>query len=380
MRRIYLDNNATTALDPRVFKAMLPEMSGGPANPSSVHFFGQKARALLLGARERCAAFFEARPEEILFTSGGTESINYFLRGLGEKGHIITSCIEHSAVYQTLQDLEKWGLKVSYLPVGLWGSPLPEQIEEAIQPDTRAIVLSSSNTETGVKIDLPSIAALAEERGIPLLIDAVATIGKERLFLHPGISAIAVSAHKFHGPKGTGALYLRLPLRLPSLITGGSQEMGRRAGTENLAGILGLTEALEIVKEEQDEITHQLTDLRGHLENGLKREIPDISIHGEGPRISNTSNIAFLGVDGETLLMQLDLAGIAVSHGSACGSGSLEPSRVLLNMGIDRKEARASIRFSLSRMNTREEIDLAIEKTAHIVKKLRQSFLDRANG
>ncbi|MBX7065988.1 MAG: cysteine desulfurase [Parachlamydiales bacterium] len=365
--RIYLDNNATTQLDPRVFKAMLLDLSGPPANPSSVHAFGQRAKGLLSKARAQTASFFGAKPEEILFTSGGTESINYFLRGLS--GHIITTSIEHSAIYKTLQASK---LEVTELPVGLWGAPLPEQIEEALRPNTSAIILSASNGETGVKIDLESIAQIAYNRHMPLFIDAVSYIGKEPFVLYPGVTAVALSAHKFHGPKGIGALYLRSSLKLRPEITGGAQEMGRRAGTENLAGILGLGEALDILKESQAQITTQLLDLRIHFESELVREIPDIAVNGLGPRISNTTNIAFLGCDGETLLMQLDLAGIAVSHGSACSSGSLEPSRVLINMGIDRKTARSSIRFSLSRLNTREEIDIAVEKTAQIVKKLRK--------
>lgn len=349
---------------------MLLDLSGPPANPSSVHYFGQRAKGLLSSARQKLAHFFNGKSEEILFTSGGTESINYFLRGL--KGHIITTSIEHSAIFQTLQILEKDGINITYLPVGLWGAPLPEQIEAAILPSTRAIVLSASNAETGVKIDLPSIGNLALKHSIPLLLDAVSFIGKEELEMHPGISALALSAHKFHGPKGVGALYLRSGLKFPSEITGGAQENMKRAGTENLAGILGLAEAIEILKERQTEISNHLLDLRNRLETGLLREIPDIAINGLGPRISNTSNIAFLGVDGETLLMQLDLLGIATSHGSACSSGSLEPSRVLRNMGINRKTARSSIRFSLSRLNTREEVDLVIEKLSQIVKKLRK--------
>jgi cysteine desulfurase len=350
---------------------MLLDLSGPPANPSSVHWFGQQARNHLSAARQKTASFFKSKPEEILFTSGGTEAINYFLRGIGTKGHVITTSIEHSASYQTLQALESLGLDVTYLPVSLWGAPLPSQITDAIRAETRAIILSASNGETGVKIDLEAIAKIAETRSIPLFIDAVSYIGKESLPPHRGIAGIAISGHKFHAPKGIGALYLRSGIKFPPEITGGSQENSRRAGTENLAGILGLAEALEILGERQTEITHTLTDLRLHLENGLLRSIPDIAIHGEGPRISNTSNIAFLGVDGETLLMQLDMAGIAVSHGSACSSGSLEPSRVLTNMGIDRKTARSSLRFSLSRMNTREEIDIAIERISHIVAKLR---------
>lgn len=349
---------------------MLLDLSGPPANPSSVHWFGQKARNLLSTARQKAASFFKAKPEEIIFTSGGTESINLFLRGL--KGHAITTSIEHSATYRTLQALESTGLDVTYLPVGLWGAPLPEQISDAIRPNTRAIVLSASNGETGVKIDLEAIAKIAETHHIPLFIDAVAYVGKESLSFHRGIAGIALSGHKFHAPKGIGLLYLRSDIKLPPEITGGSQENSRRAGTENLSGILALAEALQILQEKQTEITSAISDLRGHLENGLLRAIPDLAIHGQGPRICNTSNIAFLGLDGETLLMQLDLAGIAVSHGSACSSGSLEPSRVLTHMGIDRKTARSSIRFSLSRMNTREEIDQTLDRTEQIVKKLRK--------
>ncbi len=350
---------------------MLQDLSGPPANPSSVHWFGMQARHLLISARQKAASFFKAKPDEIIFNSGGTEGINFLLRGIGTKGHVITTTIEHSATYGTLQALESAGLKVTYLPVALWGAPLPEQIANAIQPDTRAIVLSAANGETGVKIDLKEIAHLAELRNIPLFVDAVSYVGKEALPLYRGIAAIAISGHKFHAPKGVGALYLRSDIKLPSEITGGGQENMRRAGTENLAGILGLAEALEILKESQLDITNSLFDLRAHFEYGLRQAIPDLIIHGEGPRMCNTSNIAFLGIDGETLLMQLDLAGIAASHGSACSSGSLEPSRVLINMGIDRKTARSSIRFSLSRMNTREEIDLSVERISHIVKKLR---------
>lgn len=375
---------------------MLLDLNGPPANPSSIHSFGQRAKSLLSKARAQTAAFFGAKPEEILFTSGGTESINYFLRGLNDgriehpfykgekrtsfpkhkgtfKGHIITSAIEHSAIYKTIKALN---LNHTEVPVDLWGAPLPEQIEKAIQPDTSAIILSAANNETGVKIDLESIAQIAYKRSIPLFIDAVASVGKEPFVLFPGISGVAISAHKFHGPKGVGALFLRAPLKLVPEITGGAQEMGRRAGTENLTGILGLAEALEILKESQDEITKHLLDLRIHFETALFREIPDLLIHGLGPRISNTTNIAFLGCDGETLLMQLDLAGIAASHGSACSSNSLEPSRVLINMGIDRRTARSSLRFSLSRQTSREEIDHAVQTISEIVKKIRQmSFL-----
>lgn len=370
MEKIYLDHNATTALDPRVFKAMLVDFQGPPANPSSIHWFGRQARAHLQKARQTVASFFQIQPEEVIFTSGGTESINTFLRGIGTKGHVITSTIEHSCVYKTLQSIEDQGLKVTYLPVGSWGAPLPEHILGAIRPDTRAIALSAANSETGVKIDLEAIAEIAHRHQIPFLVDAVSYIGKEPFLMHPGITAVALSGHKFHAPKGIGALILRASLKLIPLSTGGAQEFQHRAGTENLAGILGLAEALDILSKEQSQITQHLSDLRLHLEHGLQRELPEIQINGEGPRISNTSSIAFPGIDGETLLIQLDMAGIAVSHGSACSSGAMEPSRVLIQMGIPRKISSASLRFSVGRLNTREEIDTVIQKTSLIVRKL----------
>ncbi len=372
MTKIYLDNNSTTALDPRVFKTMMEDLGGPPANPSSVHSFGQRARGLLAGARQKVAHFFGVKPEEVTFTSGGTESVHLMIHSLAGKGHLITTAIEHSCVYKTVQSLEAQGWNVDYLPCGLWGAPRVEQIEEAIRPDTRAFIFSACNGETGVKIDLENIAALAERHKIPLLIDAVAFIGKEPFTMPPGVTAVSLSGHKFHAPKGIGALIARSHFKIKPMLLGGSQEMQKRAGTENLPGILGLAEALAIVEREQENISQTLLDLRCHLEKELLSRISDVHIHGEGPRIANTVGAAFLGVEGEALLMHLDMAGIAVSHGSACSSGSLEPSRVLTQMGVDRKLARSSIRISLSRFNTREEIDLFIEHLESIVNKLRK--------
>lgn len=348
---------------------MLQDLSSQPANPSSVHWFGQQARHLLTNARATVASFFNARAEEIIFTSGGTESLNFLLRGLPKNGHLITTSIEHAAIYKTLPFLN---LEVTLLPVGLYGAPLPQQVEEALRPNTSALIFSAANGETGVKIDLEAIASIAQKHSIPLFIDAVAFIGKEPFPLYPGISGVALSAHKFHGPKGIGALYLKSNLKLLPSLTGGNQENARRAGTENLAGVLGLAEAVRILMQQQPQITQTITELRTRFESALFSLLPDLTLNGEGPRISNTSNIAFHGVDGETLLMHLDLAGVAVSHGSACSSGALEPSRVLTNMGLSRKAARSSLRFSLSRLNTLEEVDRAIDIVADTVKKLRQ--------
>lgn len=349
---------------------MMADLSGPPANPSSIHSFGKRAKKILNASRQTTARYFWGGQGDIVFTSGGTESINLLLRSL-PKGHIITTDLEHACVYRTLKTLESEGFSVTFLSPNLFGAPTPDAIEAAIRPDTRAIVLSASNGETGVKTDLSAIAAMAMRRCIPVLLDAVSYIGKEPLPLLPGISAIALSGHKFHGPKGIGALFIRSPFKITPLSMGGNQESMRRAGTENLAGILGLAEALQILQENQPAFTAHILALRTHFETELFRAVADLSINGLGPRISNTSNIAFHGCDGETLLLHLDMVGIAASHGSACSAGALEPSRVLLNMGLDRKTARSSIRFSLSRLQTKQEIDLALERIVPLVRKLR---------
>ncbi len=353
---------------------MLAEFSGPPANPSSIHYFGQQAKSQLQEARSRVASFFEAKPQEVLFTSGGTESINLLLRGFFSskpRGHLITTAIEHSSIYKTVKALEGAGLNVTFVPVGPWGAPLPEAVKEAIRPDTQAIILSAANGETGVKLDLEQIAAIAEEREISLILDAVALVGKEPMPMPSGVSAIAFSGHKFHAPKGVGAAIIRPSFKITPLFTGGEQEHSRRAGTENLAGILGLAEGIRILQENQLEITQRLQDLRSHFELSLMRTLDGIEANGEGPRVPNTSNLFIDGVDGETLLIHLDMAGIAASHGSACSSGALEPSRVLINMGLGQKRARSSLRFSFSRFNTREEIDICLERTTEIISKLR---------
>lgn len=371
---LYFDNNASTPIDPRVRYALLQglELYG---NPSSLHALGRTARHQLLTARTRIASYLQSKPEELLFTSGGTESINLMIRGFHAArpgGHWITTSIEHSALYRTIQTLhERNELSVTYIPCGLYGAPDPQAIAAAIRPDTRALLFSAANGETGVRIDLDAIGRIASAYNLPLLLDAVAWIGKETPPLHPAVSACALSGHKFHAPKGIGALFCRSSLALKPEITGGPQEYQQRAGTENLPGIMALAEAVTILQEQQTEITRSLLYLRTKLEEGLLREIPDLLINGEGPRIANTVNIAFLGVDGESLLIQLDRAGIAASHGSACASGAIEPSRVLREMGMDRQRARSSIRFSVSRMNSEREIDLCIETTKTIVAALR---------
>jgi cysteine desulfurase len=375
-KRIYLDNNATTGVDPRVLEAMLPELSLTPSNPSSIHYFGQEARQRLQNSREIIAAFFRVKPHEVIFTSGGTEAMNLMLRGFFLKevsGHAITSNVEHSCVDTTIKILQSWGLNVSFLPAGLLGAVSPEQIQNAIRPDTQFIVLTAVNNETGIKHDLDAIGQIALQSGIPLIVDGVAWLGKELVSLHPGISGICFSGHKFHAPKGIGFAIVRSTLKIHPYITGGQQEYSLRAGTENLPGIIGLAKAIELLKTELPEATHRMAMLRDRLEAGLIQKANPVVINGIGKRICNTCNLSFPDDHGEDLLIALDMAGIAASHGSACSSGALEPSRVLTHMGLPPQITRSAIRFSLSRYTTLEEIDTTIEITTKIIENLRNS-------
>ena len=371
--RIYLDNNASTFLDPKVRKVLHDLLDADTANPSSVHFFGQESRALLTTARRNIAAVLSAKPHEIVFTSGGTEALNLIIRGTfgsNPSGHLITSDLEHAAVYCTAKALEKDGCEVSFLSPGSYGAVTPEMLKEAIRPNTKLISLMAVNNETGVKTDIDAIAAIAEEAGIPFMVDGIALLGKEAFTIPEGVSAMCFSAHKFHGPKGVGMAFVRPSMKLQPHMTGGGHEHQRRSGTENLSGIVAMAEAVKILSEEQNEATDRMRNLRDRLEEGLRENIPDIIVNGEGPRVVNTTNIAFPGIDGESLLMNLDLEGVAVSHGSACSSGALEPSRVLLNMGIPRSLAGSSLRISLCRFTTEEEIERSIKIISGIVSRL----------
>lgn len=325
MRRVYLDNNATTQLHPRVAEVMKEALDGPPSNPSSIHAFGRDARNQLTRARRTLADLMGCRPSEIIFTSSATEALNTLLHSAPRK--TITSATEHVAALSALPHATL-----------LEGGPLtPDQIPD----DTELICAMSANNETGLLTDIDALASLE----IPMVVDAVAHLGKEPLTLHPGAS-YCFSGHKLHGPLGIGFMIARRPFT--PLITGGPQEASRRGGTENLPAILGLVEAVRIAIEEPAH--EQMRALRTRLEAGFE-------VNGSGPRLSNTANLYFPEQEGEGLLMNLDLAGIAVSHGSACSSGSLEPSRVLLAMGYSRKRAASSLRFSLSRFTTEAEID-----------------------
>ncbi len=370
MKKIYLDNNATTALDLRVIEAMQEVLTPIPFNSSSVHSFGQESKKLLTNSRDTIAHTLHIKPQELVFTSGGTEAINLLLRGFYIPGtHVISSNVEHPAVRETLQSL---GAKVTYLPAGLWGAVQPHQLEEALTPETRLIVLTAANNITGVKTDIKTIADIAHKRNIPFIVDGVQILGKEQFQIPLGVSGMAFSGHKLHGPTGIGIAFVRSPFKLAPQITGGSQEHGRRAGTENLLGIVGLAKAIELLAVELPAATSRMQTLRDKLADGLMETVGNIVVHGQGPRICNTAHIGFPGIDGETLLLQLDLAGIAASHGSACTSGGLEPSPILLNMQIPASLARSSIRFSLSRTTTEQEIDTAIELITQLVKKQKQ--------
>ncbi len=369
-QRIYLDNNASTPLDPRILDVVAQDLRISIANPSSTHSFGQESRKRLVEARQTIASYLEVKPSEIVFTSGATEAANLVIRGLFEKefkGHIITSSVEHACVYSTVKALEPLGISSSFLQPGLWGAVTPETVKAALRSDTRLIALMAVNNETGVKTDIAAIAEIAQKAKVPLLVDGVALLGKEPFTIPPGVSAMIFSGHKFHAPKGIGFAYLSSQLQIKPQLTGGVQENNKRGGTENISGIVGMAEAVRLLKKELPAASERMASLRDRLEKGILSQLPFVMVNGAGPRIGNTSNLAFGNLDGEALLMRLDLEGIAVSHGSACHSGALEPSRILLNMGLPMALARSSLRFSLSRFTTEEEIDACIEAVTKVM-------------
>jgi cysteine desulfurase len=346
-----------------------------PSNPSSIHAFGREAKGKLVKAREMVASYFQVKPQEVIFTSGGTESMSLLLKGLihpALKPHIISSDIEHSCVEKTLLDLQRQGCDVSFLPAGKQGFVPLEDIQSAITPQTQFFVFGAANGETGVKIpDLAALADLALQRNISLLLDAIGWFGKDPFFFHPGILGAGFSAHKFHGPKGIGFCLLRSSPHLSPLFLGGGQEYGLRSGTENLTGILGLAKAIERLKEDLPTSSQSIRALRDRFEQNILSQIPSVYRNGTGERVCNVSNLCFDGVDAETLLIQLDLHGVLTSHGSACSSGALEPSRILLRMGLSSSLARSSLRFSLSKFNTQEEVDHVVKLLKNLVPRLR---------
>jgi len=378
--RIYLDHNATTPLDPLVVDRMALAMREVWGNTSSVHHFGQQAKAALDEARAAVATLLGAEASEVVFTCGGTESDNIAIRGAAEaleaggRRHLITSAIEHEAVLATIKALARRGARVTILPVDASGIVSPERLREAITDDTALVSVMHANNEIGTIQPIAELAAIAHERGALFHTDAVQSAGKLPLDVRAlGVDMLSIAGHKFYGPKGTGALWLRRGVRLVPPMTGGRQERNRRAGTENVPALVGLGVAAEVARQKLAGEAARLGALRDRLEAGLLAGVPGSERNGAAaPRVPNTSNISVDGIESESLLIGLDLAGIAVSSGSACSSGTLEPSHVLKAMGLPHGRTLGSIRFSLGASNTAADIDRVIEVLPPLVEKLRR--------
>jgi len=381
MNRVYLDYNATTPVEPEVLDAMLPYFSGEFGNASSIHIFGQKARAAVETAREQVAALIGARPQEIFFTSGGTESDNHaifgiasFANGPKSRPHVITSFVEHEAVLNTCQALEKQGVDVTYLHVDQDGLIDLEDLRGAIRKETALITIMHANNELGTVQPLEEIGRIATDADAYFHTDAMQSAGKIPIDVNQlQLDLLSVSGHKLYAPKGIGALYVRGGTRLKQLLYGGHHQRGMRPGTENVAGIVGLGKAAEIARQSLANDAKRLSALRDQLERGLLHRVPHSRINAaRAPRTPNTANLVFPGVEGEALLIALDLKGLACSTGAACSSGAVEPSHVLTAIGLPAEDARASLRFSLGRHTTQADIDFALRVVPAAVAQLRQ--------
>lgn len=381
MTPIYLDHNATTSIHPAVVEAMQPWLTGHYGNPSSIHWAGRAANAALEKAREQVAALLNASVREIVFTSGGTEGDNFAIKGTAlqraEQGrHIITTVVEHPAVLETCRALERQGWQVCYLPVDSQGNLDLVELEKNIHPETQLISVMWANNEIGNIYPITQISAIAKAHGICFHSDAVQAVG--RLLVNvkeAGLDLAVLSGHKFGAPKGVGALFIKDGTRLEPLMHGGGQERHRRAGTSNLASIVGLGMACEIAGAQRQQNALHLVQLRERLQQGIRNCIEGVVFHGaqqNHQRLPNTLNVSFAGISGESLLMSLDLKGIAVSSGSACSSGTLEPSHVIAALGVAPQLAQSSIRFSLGSNNTCAEIDRVIDELGVAVTRLRR--------
>ncbi len=391
LRRVYLDNSSTTPVDSRVVEVMLPFLTEKHGNASSIHFFGQEARSAIDTARHQAAALVNARPTEIVFTSGGTESNNLAIRGLIEANakygnHIITSSIEHPSVKSLCEDLEKIGIDVTYLPVYENGIVRVSDVESSVTEKTILISIMTANNEIGTIQPIFDIGALVKDfrtrgRKIWFHTDGVQAAGKTNVDVDEiQCDLMSVSGHKIYAPKGTGALFVRRGVRLHPQNIGGHQERERRGGTESVANIVAFGKACELAKAELMDNGEELRRLRDRFENEVGEKISDLVFNGDRTsRLPNLSNISFLGVEGEALLINLDMQGIAVSTGSACSSGSLEPSPVIRALGGDEDTARGAIRFSFGRMNTSEDVDRVIEALPNAVETLRNLSRARYN-
>ena len=378
MDRIYMDNAATTAVSPAVLEAMLPYFTQCFGNPSSIHSTGRDARRAVDAARRQVAAALNAEPSEIYFTAGGSESDNWAIKGAAfarknRGNHIITTAIEHHAVLHTCEWLEKQGFEVTYLPVDENGLVSVSDVEKAITDKTILITVMAANNEIGTIEPIAEIGKLAREKGILFHTDAVQAVGAVPVDVKAmNVDMLSLSGHKFHGPKGVGALYIRKGVRIDVHMAGGAQERGQRAGTENLAGIVGLGKAIELAVQELEGYMSRVSALRDKLISGILDKIPDVKLNGHPTnRLPNNVNVSFKYIEGEALLLRLDLAGIAGSSGSACTSGSLDPSHVLLAIGLPHEIAHGSLRLSLGTDTTEAEVDEVLEKLPQIVETLR---------
>ena len=376
MRRVYFDNNATTPVLPEVFEAMRPYFLEQFGNASSIHHHGQETRAAVERARESVAALVGARPSEIVFTSGGTEGDNFALFGLARPGdHVITSTIEHHAVLNSAKRLAEMGCEVTFIPVNGKGLVDPEDVRRAIRPNTRLISIMFANNETGVVQPVEEIGKLAAEADVYFHTDAVQAAGKVTIDASRiGCDLLSISGHKMHAPQGIGALYVRKGTLLQPMLYGGSHERARRAGTENVPGIVALGKAAELAKRGFDDGSiAKIAAMRDQIECSLLETIEATAVNGSGaPRVPNTTNIYFDFIEGEALVIALDLKGLAVSTGAACSSGAIEPSHVLTAMGLRADRARASLRFSLGKQNTPDEVEFALALIPPTVARLRE--------
>ncbi len=378
MRKVYLDNAATTALSPAVLEQMMPYLTTIYGNPSSPHSFGQEARKGVEHARDQVAKALNALPEEIIFTGCGTESDNTVLFGVAERyakkgNHIITTNVEHHAILHTCEALEKRGVKVTYLPVDENGMVTAKQVEKAITDQTILVSIMFANNEVGTIMPVAEIGKVCREHGVLFHTDAVQAVGHVPVDVKAmNIDMLSLSAHKFHGPKGVGALYVKKGIRLPAYVMGGAQERNRRAGTENVAGIVGLGAAIEIAVQQLPESAARMAKLRDKLIAGIAERIPEVKLNGHPTlRLPNNINYSIKYIEGESILLMLDMNGIAASSGSACTSGSLDPSHVLLALGLTHEVAHGSVRLTLSDETTEEDIDYVLEVLPKVAERLR---------
>jgi len=376
--KVYLDNNATTKVDEEVVKAMIPYFSEYYGNPFSLHLFGNETGLAVTQARQTIADILKAKPNEIIFTASGSEGDNLAIRGIARaykhRGkHIITSTIEHPAVKNTFMDLMEDGFEITMVPVDENGVMIMDEFKKALREDTILVSVMHANNEVGSFQPIEEIAKITKERKIIFHVDAVQTMGKVEIYPEKmGIDLLSFSGHKFHAPKGIGVLYKRDGVRLARIITGGNQEGKRRPGTSNVPYIVGLAKALQMAVADMKEVWDKEEKLRDYFEDEITKRIPEIKINGKGARrLPGTSSITFKYLEGESMLLNLSLKGIAVSSGSACSSDSLQPSHVLLAMGVPAEFAHGTLRFSLSKYTTKEEIDYTIESLVEIIGKLR---------